>query len=130
MASIDDHELRQFAADLADAPQRIIGRVPLVVKKGAVNIKKQLQDEMSASASFGALAPSITFDILDDGFTAEIGPMKSSSGKRGLGFGANIAYFGGSNGGGGTVADPQGALDAEVPRFEKALLDLLGEALP
>jgi len=128
-AHVDDHEIRAFVRDLRDLPSRVIDRVPPVVKRGAVNVKKQLQEEMGASASFAALAPTITFDMLDGGFTAEIGPVKSSSGSRGLGFGANIAYFGGANGGGGTVPDPQGALDAEAPRFEKALADILDGVL-
>ena len=54
----------------------------------------------------------------------EVGPRKGKPGSI-----ANIAYFGGANGGGGTVPDPRGALEAEAPRFEKALTDLVGEIL-
>ena len=59
----------------------------------------------------------------------EVGPAKKSGGSRGLGFGANIAYFGGARGGGGTVADPKTALDAEIPNFEAQLADILGGIL-
>jgi hypothetical protein len=126
-ASFDAHEVRQYAADLRRASQRVVNQTPAVVKKGAVNVGAQLREEMEASPSFAPLAPSITFDLQGGGFGAEIGPVKSYGGRRGLGVGANIAYFGGAHGGGGTVPDPQGALDDEAPRMEKALLDLLGE---
>ena len=124
--SIDDSELRAFAVDLTRAGAGAAAAVRPVVSKGALNIKNQLVEEMSASRSFGALAPSITYDLDDDGLGAEIGPTKRSggAGTSNLGFGANIAYFGTSRGG-GTVPDPQGALDAEAPRFEKAALDVI-----
>jgi hypothetical protein len=127
-ASFDAHELRQFAADLTRAPQRVVDKVPPVVKRGATQVKAQLRAEMGASPSFGVLARGITYDILDGGFTAEIGPVKADRhGKSVIGVGANIAYFGGAHGGGGTVPDPQGALDAEAPRMERAIADLIGE---
>lgn len=127
MASVDDHELRAFAADLRSAPQRVVDKVPAIIKKGAVEIKKQMVEEMRGSRSFRGVASSISFDILDGGFTAEIGPV-SEPGPR-PGDLTSIAYFGGSNGGGGTVPDPVGALNADAPRMEKVLADLLGGVL-
>jgi hypothetical protein len=56
---------------------------------------------------------------------AEIGPH---SGPGQPGAIANVGYFGTSRGG-GTVPDPQGALDAEAPRLESAIGDLLGGIL-
>ena len=125
--SIDMSEVRALAVDMQRVDSRLICHVKPVVKKGAVNIKEQLAAEMGGSASFGHLARSITFDLVDDGFGAEIGPAKTRGRKTNLRRGANIAYFGGARGGGGTVADPKGALDAETPALEKHLADLAAE---
>ena len=124
-----DDELRQFAADLGRAGFRATQGAQRAVKKGALGIKTQMQADAKGSASFGALARWITFDIDMGGLSAEIGPAKGGGGSGSIGWGANIAYFGGANGGGGTVADPRGALDAEVPKFEQALLDAATEGL-
>ena len=126
MASVDDREVRAFAADLRSAPQRVVDKVPGIIKKGAVEVKKQMVAEMGASFWFKGAKPSISFDILDGGFTAEIGPV-SEPGEV-AGDLASIAYFGGSRGG-GTVPDPVGALNADAPRMEKVLADLLGGVL-
>ena len=128
MVSVDDHEIRAFVRDLRDAPSRVQGRVFPAIFKGSIAIKAQMQKEMGASKFFKGTTPAIDFDITDEGttITSEIGPKVGAGEKGGLG---GIAYFGGANGGGGTVPDPQGALDAEAPRMERALLDLLGGAL-
>lgn len=125
---VDTSELRRLAADLTAAGSGIASRVRPVVVKGATNIKTQLRAEMRASRHFRGIAGDIDFsmsterDIGGGGvISAEIGP-RSGPGQPGAL--ANIAYFGTSRGG-GTVPDPQGALDAEAPRFEAAL----GEAL-
>ena len=51
-----------------------------------------------------------TIDELEGGMAAEIGPEKVGAGNL-----AVIAYWGGANGGGGTVEDPQEAADRELP---------------
>ena len=127
--SFDTSELRSFAADLEKAPTTAIVKLKPVIKKAGMNIKKQMRAEMASSGSFGALARSINFDVVDGGLGVEVGPSKKSGGSRGLGFGANIAYFGGANGGGGSVADPKGALDAEIPNFESEVDKILGDLL-
>lgn len=98
-----------------------------MIFRGAMQIKKQMQAEMGGSAHFKGATPSIDFDMFDAGTTveAEIGPKVGSGESGGLG---SIAYFGNSRGG-GTVPDPQGALDAEAPRVEKAIADLMGGLL-
>lgn len=121
----DASEVRAFAADLREVPARLIPRAAAAVKRGAVNIKDQLREEMSASRYFKGAARAITFDLDRSGLEAEIGP---ESGPGSPGALANIAYFGGSTGG-GTVPDPQGALDREAPGFEWALLEAVDEAL-
>lgn len=121
----DASEVRAFAAELRDAPARLAPLAAAAVKRGAVNIKDQLREEMSASKYFKGAARAITFDLDPSGLEAEIGP---ESGPGNPGALAAIAYFGGSTGG-GTVPDPQGALEREIPAFERALRDAADEAL-
>jgi hypothetical protein len=127
--TFDTSDLRDLAADLRQAPAKVQRGVGAVIFKGALNIKTQLVDEMSASRHFKGAASSIDFDMSHRGafsaIEAEIGP-RSGPGEPGAL--ANIAYFGTSRGG-GTVPDPQRALDAEAPRVEKALADLLEDSL-
>lgn len=123
---IDMSEVRTFAADMRQVDSRLARHVKPVVKRGATNIKDQMVEEMKSSAWFAPVARGISYDLVNDGYTAEIGPTKGSPGSL-----ANIAYFGGGvQPGGGTVPDPRGALDAEVPRFQKALADLAEELFP
>ena len=123
--SIDTSEMRALAADLTAAPLRVALGARAVISHGALNVKRQLVAEMSASRHFKGFARDIDYDLLDGGMTAEIGPH---SGPGNPGAGANIAIFGTSRGG-GTVPDPQGALDAEAPNVESALAALMGNIL-
>ena len=127
--SIDMGELRAFALALEDSGRATEAEVEAVVERGALNIKNQLQEEMRGSGSFGAVARAISYDVSGSSafgggaVEAEIGPERGSPGSL-----ANIAYFG-TYKGGGTVPDPQGAVDAEEPKFIKALSDLIGKDL-
>lgn len=130
--TFDTHELREFAADLRSYPVKLARHAERVVERGALNIKNAMREDMARSQSFGPLARSITYDIIDDGsedaIIAEIGPVKRyRGGASTFGKGANIAYFGGANGGGGTVPDPRHTLEAEAPRTQAALADRLDE---
>lgn len=120
---IDVSEVRQLAVDFRQVPDALARHAKPAVVRGGVSIKDQLRAEMGASAHFRA-ADSITFDVTDGGYTVEVGPTKTGAGPI-----ANIAYFGGVNGGGGTVPDPRGALEAEAPKFAKALSDLAADLL-
>ena len=108
-------ELAQLAVDLArPIPEADIRRV---VETSAQAVEKRMRADAEGSAHF-RMARHITHEVI--GFAlAEIGPEKRGGGNLGA-----IAYFGGRNGGGGTVADPRGALEAEGPAFEQALGDL------
>ena len=117
----DASEVRQFAQELGKVSAKVARGIPAVVSKGALNIKKQLAQELAGSTHFKGAAHTVSYDLLDAGFAAEIGPSSESGSPGNL---ANLAYFGGSNGGGGTVADPREALTAEGERFIKALADL------
>ena len=123
----DTSEVRALSVDLTRASMRVQGDVVPLVFRGAMAIKAQMRSEMGASRHFKGSAPAIDFDITDTAttVTAEIGPKVGSGEIGGLG---GIAYFGNSRGG-GTVADPQGALDAEAPKLEQAIDDLMGRLL-
>lgn len=124
----DATELDQFAADLDKAAIEVAVSIRQVIAKGAVNIKKQMRTEMEASEHFAAAAHRISYDITtpaDDTVVAEVGPSHGDGDPGSL---ANIAYFGTPRGG-GTVPDPDGALQAEGVRtigwFEKLLGGIL-----
>jgi len=118
MAVDDFSQLDAFAAVLAQAVPAIQPKVKAVVSKGALNIKNQLREEAEKSVHFKGVAWTISYDITEDAgeVGAEIGPEKKAAGNLG-----NIAYFGGVHGGGATLPDPQGALEAEADRFMAAL---------
>ena len=124
---LDTSELDRLAVELGQAPLKVAKGIPPVVRKGSLNIKNQLTEEMRGSTSFkGAADMSYETRASGDGFEGEIGP-RSDAGRAGNL--ANIAYFGGANGGGGTVPAPKGGRAAEAPRFVKALEDLPRDAL-
>ena len=126
--SVDTSELRAFATELSRVAPEVARAVPAVVKKGANNVKSSMQADFRESRSFGHIARTVTYDTTVDatGVEAEIGPDKSRGGGASL---AHIAYWGGANGGGGTVRDPAHALEDEGDRFEAALSRLLEDIL-
>jgi prepilin-type processing-associated H-X9-DG protein len=126
----DTSELRAFAADLRGSLPAELNRLAYpIVKKAAQNVKEAMIDDFKGHPHFDQIAPSVSYDINVRSFggvlqfEAEIGPDHERHG----GALANIAYFGGSRGGGGTVPDPERHLEGESPRMEKALLDLIAE---
>ncbi|HHU10248.1 MAG TPA: hypothetical protein GXZ60_09575 [Intrasporangiaceae bacterium] len=124
--SIDTSELDALASDLQQLPPKVTRGLPAVVRKGAVNIKNDWREAAAKSRHF-KIAPTISFDekAASDGFEAEIGPNRHYRAARLAG----IAHFGGVNGGGGTIGDPQRFADAEEPGFAKAVADLVGDLL-
>ena len=123
--AVDASELRALIADLSSAPKLVRSEARAVVSKAALNIKNQMRDEVAESRHF-RFAHTVSYDLKVGGDTieAEIGPETG-----GVGSLAGFAYFGGVNGGGGTVPDPQGALDAEAPNVEKQVDALVAKAL-
>lgn len=116
--SVDAGELRTLAVDLARIPDKVQKGVRPVVVKGAIQVRDKMRSDMRESASFKGNARNISYDLKVDGggVEAEIGPKPTWL--------AHIAYFGGANGGGGTV-DILGPLGEEVEPFTSALGDLL-----
>ena len=125
--SVDTSEVRALIADMTGVDARLRPNVSSTVMKGAINVQNDLRSKMSGSASFGHLAGGISFDMVDD-FEAEIGPHKARGDKRAPRRGANIAYFGTSKGG-GSVEDPEEALNREIPKFEEALADIAADSV-
>lgn len=123
--SIDTSQVRNLVADLGKLDDNVSHEVPKIVTRGAVNIKKDMQEAMkkTSDGGFRYVATQIFFDELDDGLTAEIGPEKYGRGDGSL---ANIAYFGTSKGG-GTIEDPKFALERETPNFIRELEKIIGE---
>lgn len=118
-------QIDQLSADLRALPEHARSDARQVIKRGAVNVKRQLVSEMQTSPSFRGVASAISFDMEERAGSVEavIGPTKGAPGSL-----ANIAIFGTSRGG-GTVPDPRGALDAEAPVASGYLLDLLARHL-
>lgn len=111
-------DLRRLASDLTKGIP--LDKVRSAVDASGKNIQRQLRAEAQGSRHF-KLARHITTESHESfaGPEVEVGPEKRGAGNLGV-----IAYFGGRNGGGGTIPDPQGALDAEYPEFFKTLGEL------
>lgn len=123
--SADMSEVRSFAADLTRIPGELSRHAIPVLSRGALNIKQAMAADFRASSDkgFRYVGSTVNYDLHTDGpeLSAEVGPDKDLSGNL-----ANVAIFGTARGG-GTVADPQHALDEEAPNFERALADLAEE---
>lgn len=128
MIDIDTSGFDAFAGDIRAAVAEIGAGIPKVIGRGALNVKNDWNDAFRGSTHFKGVAGTVTYDTRQgQGWAeAEIGPDKSRHPRAAL---ANIGHFGGANGGGGTVADPQTFLDAEEPKLTNALEDLIDKAL-
>jgi hypothetical protein len=118
----DVYDLEQILADSAGAAP---AEVRKVVAKGALNIKKDARRLVGRPAHAPAYSSSITYDtrMTPAGAVAEIGPDKS---KRQGALG-NLLEYGSVNNPPHPHMAPAG--EAEKPRFEKALEDLVSRGL-
>lgn len=130
MVAFDASEMRAFAADMRELPERMNRHAVAIVERGALNIKNKMVEDMRASVHFRGAAASISYDVRTGGWgdtavvEAEIGPDRARNQGARI---ANIAYFGSSRRGGATVRDPQAVLDDEAPRFVGELENLMSE---
>lgn len=111
-----------LAADLDRVVRAAPGEVRKVQQKGSLNIKKDWQARWSGHRRIRMLPNTVTYDTRQtaDKVTSEIGPER---GRRGAALANLIEYeFGGIH----SAPIPGGApaLEAEKPRYEKALSDL------
>ena len=121
----DASDFEALARDLDRAAATdLIGKVEPVVSKGALRAKEGMRFDTLESAHFNPVADAISYDI--DSFAehvrAEIGPVSAG---RQVGDLAHFAYFGGSNGGGGTVRDPEYWLEEGSADMERYVGDVL-----
>lgn len=136
MVDFDMSEVRTLAADLGRVPGRIVPELDATTKKAAQAIKDELNDALKASRHFKRASGSVTYDPASHpghiGY--EVGPDKSKvlpgrrKGPGTAGSLANLAFFGGANGGGGTV-DLDGPIDAERDLLSQHVDKILGGLL-
>ena len=110
-------ELRALAANLGKVAGGALDDVDAVLKRGAQNVKNEMQADVRGSRHFKGMAGSITYDshYLLGRARYVVGPDKS---RRGGSLG-NIYYFGTSRGGGsGDIEKP---LRSEEPRLMSEL---------
>jgi hypothetical protein len=119
--SIDVSGADALAASFDAAGRSIKKDAAAVVSRGALNVKRQMQDELKGSPHFRKAAPAVSYDL--DGTEAEIGPEIG----RAAGSLAWIAAFGT----GRTPAwwDFTKAARDEAPNLERFLADAAEKAL-
>lgn len=112
--SANTSELDGLIRDLGKIPAAMVPKVRGVVAKAALNTKKAMRRDARGSRAFEVIARTIDYDLKVSGdvIEAEIGP--SGGGSASL---AGIAYFGTSRPGGGTVRNPEDAMNDEAPAF-------------
>ena len=119
------NDLHRLATDFAKVAAGSHAVVQAVGTESARGIVSRMREDAARSRHF-RIAPTISHEQTSSGRTStwEVGPVRGGAGSL-----AHIAYFGGANGGGGTIRDPQLAADEEVPVIERALLAAFGKLL-
>lgn len=109
---------RELIVDFGRAPQEVAAKLPRIMSKSGLQVKRRLQENYRRSPHFKQVARSVDYDVKRFGFAGlnviqvEIGPNAHRDPSAAL---AGIAHFGGSNGGGGTVPDPVVPMRLEEP---------------
>lgn len=117
---VETQGLRELIADLDKVGTKVF-KVGAVVERGAVNIKRDWQQRWTGMAHAPSLPAAISYDPLHWSIgrvETEIGPDKA----RRQGALGNLVEFGSVHNGPRPGGVP--ALDAEAPKFERAILDL------
>lgn len=126
---LDTSETQKLLDAISKFDSDVRSKAEAVLAKGAVKIKKNLQDDARGSKYFKQFAKKISYDTTKRKNTTEveIGPVNDKTIKKGGGPGAAIAYFGGANGGGGTL-DFDEPVEREFDSIDRFLGEL-GDAL-
>ena len=126
MASVEIDGLSELVTDLGRVESKALPLVDKVLEKAAANVKDEMAQDARGSRWF-QFADTISYDSdYRVGQVAyEVGPDRARSPRARI---ANIAYFGGANGGGGTL-DIDKPLRSEEPRMMSALDDALKDVL-
>lgn len=116
--SLDFGDLEAFARDLDHQGAKVVLAQRAVVKKGALNVKKQLQAEADGHPHAARMPQAITFDVELDGkeIVADIGPEKG-------GVGSLAFYWLGNSRTAPVLPDPMLAADKEA----EAMAEWLGK---
>ncbi|MDY5159567.1 hypothetical protein [Actinotignum urinale] len=125
MAYVENSELSQLAGDINGRRHSVVRDISQVVKKGAVNIKRDARAKIQAQTrgKYTSQYPStIDFDMVDD-LSAEIGPRARGQGNLG-----HLFEYGSPMSGSMPHLNP--ALDEEIPRFVKAVGDVVERISP
>jgi hypothetical protein len=124
----DDTGARLIASQLDAAVRNLPREVAHITDVACAKTKKTMRADMSGSDYFKKVARSIGYDlIVTPGYVeGEVGPNTAGATVGDL---AHIAYFGGARGGGGTVRDPEEALQEEAPHYQRELDKLMGRLL-
>lgn len=103
--AIQNAGLYALAHDFGVMPGKYANKIRPIFNKTAVEIKKGMQKDFQGSQHFKQVGRSIDYEVEigAHGLSVEIGPNAETNAAAPL---AGIAYFGGSNGGGGSVRDP------------------------
>lgn len=125
LAKIDGSEIRVMVDALAKATRVTPAAVTAVVAKGALNIKQDAARRISGHPRFRRLPYAIDYDLYQSltGPSAEIGPNHSKP-QGNLG---HIPEYGSPTSAPMPYMAPAG--EAEAPKFEKALEDLMVKSL-
>lgn len=119
-------EVRKLAADLLVSDERVKSAARAAIKRGAVNIKRDSRSRIISAvgqAHAKHYAAAITFDLENQGLTAEIGPQIG----RPQAFLGKILEYGTATSGAHPHMVP--ALEAEKPKLERGILEAVEKAL-
>ena len=126
--SLDFSEVEALAASLGTADSRLPRAVRAVVSKGALNVKKDAQANVSGHPSWRHLSSTINYETSGNAYFSEAKVGYDDVGQGEL---AGIYEFGSSRHAPHPTLLP--ALASEAPAFEKALGDvaakIIGDAL-
>jgi hypothetical protein len=117
----DQHELRNLAIDLEQAPGRAQRGATATIRKGARIVDRGMRLDAAGHRYLAHLPEAVSWEMLDQ-FSAEIG-LGPNSGQGSL---AHIIVYGSVNN--APVYDHTAALRRATPRIERDFADMLEEA--
>lgn len=121
MIEFDASQVDRLAVEIGKAAPKVAAGLYAVGTKAAVNIKDGMRAQVREHPHFRGMADSISYDVRPTGLRSvawEIGPDKDQRG----GALGNIFFFGTSRQ--GPIEDIGQSMRAEIPKLERALLDL------
>ncbi|MCD1286487.1 MULTISPECIES: HK97 gp10 family phage protein [unclassified Brevibacterium] len=128
---LDTSETQKLIDAVESFETRTRDEAEAILVKGAVEMKRNLKENARGSKYFKQFAKKITYDKKRraSGVEIELGPEndKPTGKKPGGGPGAGVAYFGGANGGGGTL-DFDEPVEREFDAID-SYMKKLGDAL-